>query len=241
MFTKSIFRVTSLITACTVLFLASCDIAGIHSGGDTITEIRTVEDFHALDISVPGKVIVHIGTEYKVEVQCEESAMPYLKTEVENGSLHVYFSRNLSDVDHLVVTVTAPAFDAFDISGSTDVIAQDPMDGTSLDVDISGSGDLKMTDIAYDRIELEVSGSGDVLLKGQASQMIEFDVSGSGNLNTLNCPTPKADIKVSGSGEVKCHVEDVLKARVSGSGDVYYSGNPVLDVQISGSGTVKKI
>lgn len=241
MFTKSIFQVTLLFTACALLFLSSCDIAGVRSKGDTLTEIRTAQDFHALDISMSGKVIVHTGPEYKVEVQGEESALPYLKTEVENGSLHIYFSRNVYDVDHLVVTVTAPAFDKFDISGSAEVIARDPLDGTTLAVDISGSGNIELTDVAYDHADLEVSGSGDILLKGAVLQSIAFDVSGSGTLDALNCPTAKADVQVSGSGKVKCRAEESLRARVSGSGDVFYSGNPVLDVQISGSGTVKKI
>lgn len=241
MFTKSILPASLLLIACSTLFLFSCDIAGVRSKGDVLTEIRDAQDFHALDISMSGKVIVHTGPEYKVEVQAEESVLPYLETEVKNGTLHIYFSRNVYDVDHLLVTVTAPDFDGFDISGSAEVIARDPLDGTSLDVDISGSGNIEMTDVDYDQADLRVSGSGDILMQGIVHQSIDFEVSGSGTLDALDCPTAKANVEVSGSGKVKCHADEVLRARVSGSGDVFYSGNPVLDVQISGSGTVKKI
>jgi len=240
MFNKIILK-SALLFASTLLFFTSCDFNGTRSEGDLVTETRSAKDFHALDISVPGKVIVHTGPAYKVEVQAEETAMPYLETEVKNGSLHIYFSRNVHDVDDLVITVTAPAFDAFDISGSAEVIVDDSIEGVSLDVDISGSGDLELSNAAYDHIDLNVSGSGDIIMKGVADQSIAFTVSGSGSLEALDCPTPKATVKVSGSGTVKCHVLDTLRATVSGSGDVLYLGNPDLDVDISGSGKVRKI
>lgn len=241
MFTETLFPITLLLTACSTLVLFSCDVAGVRSEGDVLTEIRTAQDFHALDISVPGKVVVHVGPAYKVEVQGEESALPYLETEVKNGALHVYFSKNVYNVNHLLITVTAPAFDGFDISGSATVVAHDPLDGTALNVDISGSGSMALTDVVYDRADLAVSGSGDILLKGVVQQTIDFDVSGSGTLDALDCPTAKANVELSGSGKVKCDVQEALRVRVSGSGDVLYSGDPALDVKISGSGKVRKI
>ncbi len=241
MFTKSTLPNFLLYIVCFSLFLTSCDIAGVRSKGDILTEQRAAQNFHALNISMSGKVIVHSGPVYKVEVQGEESALPYLETVVENGSLHIYFSRNVYDVDHLVVTVTAPAYDEFDISGSATVIAHDPLDGSDLHVDISGSGRIDLTDVVYDHANLEVSGSGDVVIKGAVHQSIDFSVSGSGTLNALDCPTANARAAISGSGTIKCRVQENLRARVSGSGDIYYSGNPALDVEISGSGQVKRI
>jgi len=241
MFNKSILIPSLLLSAFSSLFFTACDWGGTRSEGSIVTETRSANDFHALDISVPGKVIVHTGPAYKVEVQAEETAMPFLETEVKNGSLHIYFSKNVYNVDDLLITVTAPAFDAFDLSGSAEVVATDPLDGSSLDVEISGSGDFDLTDVFYDRIDLKVSGSGDVLLKGIATESMNYTVSGSGSLEALSCPTPKATVKVSGSGTVRCQVLDYLRATVSGSGDVLYMGSPELDVTVSGSGKVKKI
>lgn len=240
MITKSILPVTLILTLCT-LFFFSCDYPGVRSEGDIVTEVRAAQDFHALDISVSGQVIVHTGPAYKVEIRGEESAMPYLETEVKNGALHVYFSKNVYDVDHLIITVTAPAYDAFDISGSAEVIAHDPLDGNTLNVDISGSGKVELHDVAYDQAYFALSGSADILLQGVATPSMDFDVSGSGSIDALGCPTAKANVEISGSGQVKCQVTETLRARVSGSGDVFYSGNPVLDVEISGSGKVRKI
>lgn len=237
---KSILKMASLLAFIT-LSLTSCDWDGTRSEGDIVTETRSAKNFHALDIEVPGKVIVHTGPAYKVEVQGEETAMPFLETEVKGGSLHIYFSQNVHDVDDLLITVTAPAFDEFEVSGSAEVLVHDPLDGVDLDVSISGSGDLQLTDVAYDRIDLDVSGSGEILLQGIAAQSIVYNVSGSGDLDALDCPTPKATVKVSGSGTVRCHVLDFLRATVSGSGDVLYLGNPTVDAEVSGSGKVRKL
>lgn len=236
---RSILKTTGLFLSLAALSLASCD--GTRSEGDIVTETRSAKNFHALDISVPGKVIVHSGPHYEVIVEGEETAMPLLETEVKNGSLHIYFSRNVHDVDDLVINVTAPAFDEFEISGSAQVLVHDPIDGTSLDVRVSGSGDLELTDVDYDRVDVDVSGSGDVLLQGVAIQSVNYEVSGSGSIDALDCPAPRAVVRVSGSGTVRCHALDYLRATVSGSGDVLYLGNPSVDADMSGSGKVRKI
>lgn len=238
---RSILKTTCLLTALSTLSLTSCDWDGTRSEGDIVTENRSAKDFHALDISVPGKVVVHTGPTYAVVVEGEETAMPFLETEVKNGSLHIYFSKNIHDVDDLVITVTAPAFDEFEVSGSAEVIAHDPLDGIDLDVEVSGSGDVSLTDVDYDRIDVDVSGSGDVLLQGIAVQSVNYEVSGSGGVDALDCPTPRAIVKVSGSGTVRCHALDYLRATVSGSGDVLYLGSPSVDAEVSGSGKVRKI
>jgi hypothetical protein len=238
---SSILKTTTLLGALATLALTSCGCDSTRSEGDIVTENRSAKDFHALDISVPGKVLVHTGPAYAVVVQGEESAMPYLETEVKNGSLHIYFSKNVHDVDDLVITVTAPAFDEFEVSGSGEVIAHDPLDGLELEVKVSGSGDVSLTDVDYDRIDVDVSGSGDVLLQGIAVQSVNYEVSGSGGVEALDCPTPRAIVKVSGSGTVRCHALDYLRATVSGSGDVLYFGSPSVDADVSGSGKVRKI
>ncbi|MBK6996844.1 MAG: DUF2807 domain-containing protein [Lewinellaceae bacterium] len=101
-----------------LLILPSCDPFGVKSTGDLITLDFDETDFRGLDLSVPANAEVHIGDVFKIEITCEETAMPYVETRVENGILRVYFDRNVRDVDHMKVVVTAPSWNHFDISGS---------------------------------------------------------------------------------------------------------------------------
>lgn len=227
----------------TAAFFGSCDwVDNVRGEGDVLTENRSAKDFDAICIDVPGKVILRTGPNYRVVVRCEETIIGYLETVVEsNDRLHIYFSESVYDVDDLEIEVTAPSFRAFELNGSAELICDDPLDGKDLDLDISGSGSIELTDIDFtDDIRADVSGSGNILLQGIADRII-FAVSGSGDLDAVDCPVREADLRVSGSGSIRCDVSEKLKARISGSGNVWYEGNPELDVNISGSGKVRKL
>jgi hypothetical protein len=222
------------------IFATSCNELVVKGSGDLVTETRNETDFQSIDIAVPGKIETYKGTDFKIEIEVEETLLPYLETNVRNGRLDIYFSRAVRDVDNLRIKITAPNLEGFRISGSADLIAFDSISGTTLDLDISGSGSMDLKKIDFAAIKADISGSGDISVSGIADDL-NLDVSGSGVFNGLDCPLLTADISVSGSGTVRCDVANVLKARVSGSGNIFYKGNPTVTVDISGSGSVKKL
>lgn len=227
-----------ILTGLAALTLSAC---GLRSDGDLMTETRDVADFHALDISVSGRVDVYADSVFHLEVTAEEGALPYLETRVDHdGTLKIYFSRDLWDVDGLRVRVYAPNWNGFDISGSADVNVHDAILGNTLDARVSGSGNLRVFDLDFHRIEARVSGSGNVALNGVADDM-ECSVSGSGDIDALDCPVETAEATVSGSGDIRLHVTQLLDATISGSGNIEYEGNPRVTKHISGSGNVRKI
>lgn len=240
MLNKRILRTIALLLLPAFMLFTACDPTAIKGNGDIVKEVRDDKDFDGLDIAIPGKVVVHTGATFKVEVQVEENLLPYLKTVVESGKLQVYFSHNVRDVDNLVVTVTMPELVSVNLSGSAVLTSSDAFSGQLLDLNVSGSGNIQISHIDYNKEAVDVSGSGHINLSGEAI-VLEASVSGSGQVNALDCPVKNADVNVSGSGSVKLDVSDKLKARVSGSGDVMYTGNPVVDADISGSGSVRKI
>ena len=221
------------------LTMIACDPVGIRGKGDLVHETRELDDFHALSVSLSGEVEVVKGSEFRIDIQVEENIMPYLETEVRNGRLDVYFSRNVWDVDDLRITVTVPNLDAIDLSGSCEIVAKDSLSGENLDLRVSGSGDIEIRQLQFEKVSVHISGSGEIELTGIADDL-EADVSGSGDLHAFDCPVKTADLSVSGSGNIQVTVSETLKADISGSGDVLYQGNPVLDVQTSGSGRVRK-
>ncbi|MBK8556520.1 MAG: DUF2807 domain-containing protein [Lewinellaceae bacterium] len=227
-----------------LLFLAlgmsACDPFDIKGSGALVNEVRNPSDFDQVSISVPGKIRLQKGPDYQVDIQIESSLVPYLETEVRNGRLDVYFSRNTYDVDDLEITITAPDFKGIDVSGSAALLCEDQLSGDVLDLNVSGSGSMLLNNILLTTVQSKISGSGAITLKGVAEHL-EANISGSGNLEALDCPVKTADLTISGSGSIRCEVYDQLKANISGSGCVYYKGSPVLDVSTSGSGKVKKM
>ena len=229
-----------MLVAITLFSLTSCDVFGVRSNGELETEIRNVDNFHALEINVPGDVEVRTGDEYKVEVTCENSVIAYLETIEDEGVLKIHFDRDVFDVDNLKIRVWAPSWDSFVINGSANVDVPDAIQGELLKLGVSGSGNIKVFNADFTDIDTRVSGSGDVNLSGNADHL-KCTVSGSGDVDALSCPVKTAIVTVSGSGNVRLNVSDSLNVTISGSGDVEYEGDPQVTKQVSGSGNVRKI
>lgn len=219
----------------------SCeDILGIRGTGDIVTEVRQVKDFHAVDIATNGELELRIAPDFHVEVSCEESVIAYLVTIEDNGVLKIHFDRDVYDVDHLKITVSAPSWDGINISGSVNVDVPDAITGDALDLRISGSGNIKIFNADFNKVKALITGSGDISIDGSATELT-CNISGSGNIDAIDCPVARATVNISGSGDARVDVSDTLDVVISGSGNVEYRGTAQLNSNISGSGKVRKV
>lgn len=138
--------------------------------------------------------------------------------------------------DPLDGIATASTLD-IDISGSGEVTLAG-VRGDRLDVDISGSGDVDLSKVHVSEADARVSGSGSVRFGGDADR-VEARVSGSGEVFARRLTAQRAVISVSGSGEIEVTAEESVKINISGSGDVTVWGDPDdRDRSVSGSGDI---
>ena len=112
------------------------------------------------------------------------------------------------------------------------------LSGKELKIEVSGSGNVKIGQANYQRIESQVAGSGNLEIGGSADDG-EFHVSGSGDINGKEVKCKRVTCSVSGSGNLSCFASDTLNAKVSGSGDIQYAGSPKsVNEKASGSGSI---
>ena len=213
---------------------------GVRGSGEVKTENRSVSDFHAIDLSLAGDVEFSVSDQYSVEVQAQESLLPILKTEVENGKLKIYFSENVRDSDNIKIKVTGPSFDGLDLAGSGTIRAMTAVKSPKMDVDVSGSGNVYLMQGDFGDINCDISGSGGIELGG-VTNTLDVDVAGSGEVKAKDLIANILDAEVAGSGTITCHVTQTLKADIAGSGEVFYLGEPSVDADVSGSGKVKRL
>ncbi|HNE27668.1 MAG TPA: head GIN domain-containing protein [Saprospiraceae bacterium] len=214
--------------------------SNVRGEGPVQTETRTVEGFHGVDLSLAGTVEATVSDQYSVEVSAQGNLLPHLKTEVNDGILKVYFDDNVSSSESVTIRVSAPAYDAFTLSGSGKIALNSPLKNERLDLDISGSGDLILPQIDIRETNIDIAGSGTVEIGGTGNK-VDAQVSGSGDVRASNFTVAICHAEVTGSGTLRCDVSQELDASVSGSGNVYYTGNPGVKENVSGSGEIKKV
>lgn len=234
----------ALVSVIALFFFSSCEKELIYGDGPVITETRPLANFHGVSSGIPGKVYFKIDPAYKVEVHAQRNVLDVLKTEVVNGTLWIDYRRGVEvrRADEVIIYVTAPTADYFNISGVGDINVEGNVVTGNLGLDISGAANINMEKaIVADKISARISGSGNIIINSGSAIREELRVSGSGSMELANVPAERAEVHISGSGDMKVNLSKSLDADISGSGSVFYKGNPVISTHISGSGNVRPI
>ena len=197
---------------------------GSHEGptasGTTVTETRDVSGFTQVKLSGFGTLhIAQTGTE-SLTISADESVMPYLTSDVINGTLELGAKARLSFKLNArpVYTVTVKSLEG---------------------IQLTGAGAITAADIRASAFSVAISGAGDLTISGGA-QSQSVKISGAGNYNAKDFATDETEVKISGAGNAHVSASQTLNAAISGAGVVTYYGSPQVTQRTTGIGSVKQ-
>jgi DUF4097 and DUF4098 domain-containing protein YvlB len=209
-------------------------------------QTRKVDPFTEISLRIGANVHLEQGAKHSLEIVAKPSTLEEIITEVKEGKLIIRFpNKNYVWKDfqpgEITIYITAPEINGLGVSGSGDIIAEDEIKTKILDMAVSGSGNIKLSDLNAERVKTTISGSGDIVVAGKnPAQDLSVTISGSGNFKGLNYSADDVSIKIAGSGNVGIEANKNLYVRLAGSGNVTYKGKPLVDQSIAGSGSVRK-
>lgn len=243
-------KITFLI-ATFVLFAIGIQAQTVTPSKNYITrEVNNVTDFNS--IRVLGSPDVEYrqsnGAKTTVYIYGSDNLVDLLEVTTVNGMLQVKMKEGVTILRgerRLKVVASSSALSHVDVQGSADVNLKGTVQGSDLQLNVIGSGDIDADDLQVTNIIATVKGSGDIDLKNVKATKVDIQVSGSGDVEVKGV-TEKAVMKlvgsgdisadkliathvtaaVSGSGDIECYASQQLDATVGGSGDIEYSGNP---------------
>ena len=220
------------------VFLSSCE--KVEGDGPVMTETRSTSNFSGIDLRVSANVYFKKDSVYKLEVSAQQNILDVMETYVSNGKLVVKFENDVRVRSHdpITVTVSGPTLSSVRLSGSGNVNAMGQLNPASMEIDISGSGDIFISELNTGWLDANISGSGNIKIGSGSATEEKLKISGSGNIDLTTIQATKATTKTSGSGDIRLMVSQHLDVTISGSGSVYYKGNPYINTNISGSGKV---
>jgi hypothetical protein len=206
---------------------------------------RRVDSFTEISLRIGATVHLEQGAKQNLEIVAKPSTLDEIITEVKDGKLIIRFPNKnyvwtTFQPGDITIYITTPEINGLGISGSGDIIAEDEIKTKILDMAVSGSGNIKLSELTSERVKSVISGSGDIIVAGKtAAQDLSVNISGSGNFKGLNFSADDVTVKVAGSGNVGVEANKNLYVRLAGSGNVTYKGNPLIDQSIAGSGSVR--
>ena len=228
----------------TAIILIAFILTGIQVQAEEQT--RKVDPFAEISLRIGAKVHLEQGAKQNLEIVAKSSTLDEIVTEVKDGKLIIrfpnkdYFWKTFQPGE-ITIYITTPEINGLGVSGSGDIIAENEIKSKILDLAVSGSGNIKLSELSVERVKTTISGSGDIVLASKtAAQDLSVAISGSGNFKGMSYSADDVSVKIAGSGNVDVEANKNLYVRLAGSGNVTYKGQPMIDQSIAGSGKVRR-
>jgi Putative auto-transporter adhesin, head GIN domain len=206
-------RALLLAAAAAALAVAGCSVG---DDGPRTTQKRDVAGFTRIENRDSVDIRVRVGERQRIVVRAGENVIDDVGTEVRDGTLHLTFDHDGFGPSEVVVEASVPRIECIDASGSGDIDA-DGIDADALEVRSEGSSDIALAGTAG-RLALDLTGSGNADLAELAAREARVTVRGSGDADVR--ADDRLEVDVDGSGDVRYHGDPAVTPHVDGSGDL---------------------
>jgi hypothetical protein len=197
-------------------YLTPTKLGGVMGNGIAKTETRSLATFNVIDARGAVDVDVREGETQSVVVSGDSNLLALIETRLEGNTLHIQDTGSFNTRNPLKVIVTTPSLSR---------ITHD------------GSGDLRVSGLHVDTLNVSQQGPGDAYLDGKVGQLT-LSSGGSGNVQMANLQLDDLTLSMTGPGDI--HLTGQLQrldASVNGSGDLQLDGlNGPATIEVNGPG-----
>ena len=196
----------------------------VSASGPVVTEVRDgLPEFTGIESSIPIDIEYSQGDQY-VSISAPNNVMPYISTEVVNGTLKIKFSgarvKNVKDIGAVIRT---PDLRSVDLNGAGDIEMKGHVEISQIDIAINGAGDVDIDDLTVNSFQIDVNGAGDIEIERIACESFGADISGAGDMSIDSIEAASLRVGLSGAGDCTLagHVTEAdLSVNGAGSVDV---------------------
>ncbi|MGZ5787150.1 MAG: head GIN domain-containing protein [Ramlibacter sp.] len=206
------------------------------------TKVFTPGPFDSVTVSGSARIELTQGDSDQVTVIGDHDAQRSVHLGVTGNELHIETQGGWKfwNRDQVDMKVQMRSIKSLNISGASDIVATKAIMANSLDINISGKGEVRFGNLAAKQLDFEISGAGSGTMVGKVDKLI-VNVSGAGKIVADNLRAAQADINISGAGSTDLWVTDELSITVSGVGSVSYWGQPKVSRKVSALGRMNAL
>ena len=222
------------------LLMINCSKGQVVVGSSNIiSQEKQLSAYDRIEVLGSYDVIFTDGEVGKIKIKAPDNILPLIQTEVSDGLLRIDTGKNRYKLKEPII-IYVPVDSRLKqvvIRGSADIYTEKNLETKTLEVDVYGSGDVRLQ-VDASSLALKIDGSGDIRVGGKTDNL-SININGSGDVEVPNLKAEKAAISISGAGDVSAYVTEDVDISIAGSGDVIIKGNPKkIKQKINGSGRV---
>lgn len=223
-------------------------------------EVRQVSGFSGISASSVFEITVTKGNTESLTVEADDAVMPYVRSEVKKGVLHLYLdngNKKLSDVKNLKAYVVMKNLDNVSLSGACKLTSKDQFTPDQFKGDCSGASNMDLN-LKANKLDFDMSGASSLTLNAEVAGEAEWDLSGSSKIQArinaskvsfstsglsnveLSGSCNKFDIETSGTSTISAFDFAAKTAFIESSGTSKLELNVTekLKVESSGASTI---
>ena len=186
---------------------SNAQLRSIKGNGNVVKETRTVSNFTGVKVSNGIDLYITQDGNEKLELEMDENILKVIKTEVENGILKIYSTRNIRNPKSLKAYLSCKVLNSIVGSSGADIFGKTEIQSDDLYVSLSSAASLK-SQLHSNSIKLSLSSGSDAKVTYNGKKAI-IDASSGSNLNLTSngldmasCDmSSAADINLSGSSK----------------------------------------
>ena len=226
-----------------ITLIAVLGIGAAFAGNSDETQTRKVSGFNAIKVSTGIDLYLTMGVEEEVKIVANDEIIDDIKTEVKDGTLHIYMKQNnwfnWGRNKMRKAYVTVKELEKLYASSGSDVKTENTIKGESLEVKASSGSDVEL-DVYYKNFSVDTSSGSDARLSGK-TKTFKAEASSGSDIKAHNLEAQICKVRASSGSDITVNVTDELYARASSGADIRYSGNPqIRDIDESSGGDVRQ-
>lgn len=225
--------------------LFSCNVRTINGDGNVASREVQITDYEILQVQGSNIELVYVqsGDAPYLKVECDQNILDVMRMEVSNNELIIRpKDKSISILPtRFIITTNSAGLKKLRMAGQGNCNLGDVITGSSLELDLAGSGAITVDSLIVDNLKCEIAGSGNIVLRGRAENT-DIKAAGSCKVSAFGLQTEKVKCKMAGSNDVEITVNQEISAKIAGSGSLLYKGDPsVIDDKSVGSVRISKV
>jgi hypothetical protein len=224
------------ISAVLLLFLTtSCFLDGVKGDRNVITQNRDISsDFDALHVSYGINVKLTMGSTTSLKLEADENLHDIIRTEVEDGVLHIYSEKNIYSAKKRTVYLTATDLNEIKVTSGAQVTSENTIKTEELKVSTTSGANAKLN-LEVANVSCRSTSGSNARLSGRAERLTVSATSGA-NIKAKGLEALICEAKATSGSVVSVHATQELDAKATSGGNISCSGDPEIVKKNSSSG-----
>jgi len=187
-------------------------------------EVRTLEPFHAVEISGNFELTLTKDSAQKITVSSPADFMSRVITKVENGVLHIYSDQLLMNRT-LKVSVSSDSLRSVVAKGSCKVLTDKQLENREFSLVLLGASEADLDMNVSGLFSLEANGASKIDVKG-ICQNFKINGLGASEIEATELKSKNVDVRVSGATHADVFASESLNADAHGASEIDCKGHP---------------